>query len=400
MKPLNPLVVPLLAAGLYAQLAAPPDRANVSVRTPPDATQNQRARPQATPAAVPVSSFQQVGRTTGWASTGKALIGTEDAGQHWTDITPPDPHYNRLDESARLVDVSFLNPKTGWVLICYGPTQQADWAFDVASTRDGGKTWVTSAVTASDLATDRLAGGGHISFSDALHGWANLDLQSSSAFNLAVLLATKDGGQTWTYVPGDPSLEGPVVRASNGDGWILHNGGEDLEVSRDRGRSFRQLKLSSPPNLAIPADASRTLYGLPAFSDGLRGTEPVLFTTREGSKSELVLFLTEDGGKTWSPNRRVTGLGPTSLNTVQNTSFVDHTWLVPVGAADGIPTVLSIEAGSAAPSPAGTSAVVFASSFITRLEGWVSSKAGLFATSDGGRTWRNISPTFTSRAGE
>lgn len=400
MRLQSSLFLALLALSLHAQVI-PLQHSQLRKRTPPpDALQHRGGRPQAKPVAVEVSSFKELGPMTGWASTGKALIWTTDNGQHWTDITPPNPHYNRLDDASGLVDVFFVNERTGWVLFCYSPSSGTDdWAFDISATQDAGQTWVTHPVVAPDLATGRLGGSGYISFSDSLNGWANLYIQSSSAFNLGVLLSTVDGGKTWSSVEGDPALSGPVLLQANGNGWLSHNGGEDLEATSDKGKTFHQVTLLPPADITIQAESSNTISGLPSFSDNLHGYEPVLFTTKDGAKSELVLFATVDGGNTWKPDRRLTGLGLSSLGTLNSTSLTDSSWIIPTASIGTPPELLIIPPGAVSAYPSTRRNDVRVSSFISSMQGWISSKSGLFSTSDGGNTWQNISPTFTLGSG-
>ncbi len=382
-------------ASLGAQVI-PPQLSKFPNGTPrPGAAQSKGARPQAKPVAVEVNSFKLLSSTTGWASTGKALIWTNDNGQHWKDITPPNPHYHRLDNYSSLVDVFFLDEQTGWVLLCYHPASGTDfWAFDISETQDGGQTWVTNPVVAPDLDSGRLGDKGYISFSDALHGWANLNIQSGSAFSVGALLVTVNGGKTWSSVAGDPGMSGPVLLQENGNGWLI-NAASELQATLDQGKTFHQVQLPVPTGLSIQADSSHTIYGLPSFVDNQNGFEPVVFTTSAGSQSEMVLFATKDGGSTWTPDRKLTNLGLTSLNTVGSISIVDTSWIVPVGPRGRKPTLEVIPGGEVSQYPSATPNGVRASSLISLMQGWILCKSGLLSTSDGGNTWLNISPTFT-----
>jgi photosystem II stability/assembly factor-like uncharacterized protein len=369
--------------------------------TPPPGVAN-RNLPKSVPAAVGVASFKLLGPTTGWASTGKALIWTSDNGAHWKDITPPNPHYNRLDSNSELSDVYFPDEKTGFVLMCYHPASGNgddwtgdDWAFDLSSTRDAGQTWATVPVKARNLATDRLNTGGAIWFADDLHGWMDLAIQSGSAFHIGALLATSDGGHTWDFVQGDPGVDGSVLVQSNQNGWVTD--GEELHATLDRGKSFHQVTLSPPDSIVSalgPVHTLYILYNLPVFEDDLRGYESVLYTDAEGSKSAVVLFSTTDGGATWTADRELIGSGLDSTEIVTSTSIANSIWIVPIASVGVPPILLEIHKGETVTYPTTASDGTRASSFITQSQGWIKLPSGLFSTSDGGHTWYRISPTY------
>jgi hypothetical protein len=249
------------------------------------------------------------------------------------------------------------------------------------------------------MASDRLAGGGYISFADSLHGWANLNIQSGSAFNIGALLSTSDGGRSWRFVEGDPGSSGPVVLQKNGNGWILHDGGEELIATSDGGETFHQVQLAPPVTVSIEADSSHTIHDLPVFLDSRRGYEPVIFSNKDGSKSDVVLFKTSDGGISWTADRRLTGLGPSSIRTIESTSITDSTWIVPVAPSGAVPSLMVLEGGTTASFPTRTPNSIRRSSFISATQGWIASTLGLFSTADGGKSWQNITPTFTIGGG-
>lgn len=76
---------------------------------------------------------------------------------------------------------------------------EADWAFYVSRTTDGGRTWSETHVQmpASKTKTPSLSHDGYLTISDRLHGSLMLEHQSGSAFHFGSLLVTSDGGRTW-----------------------------------------------------------------------------------------------------------------------------------------------------------------------------------------------------------
>ena len=131
----------------------------------------------------------------------RSSIRNERCGIALTEISPPNPNHGHF------ADVSFVDAKTGWVLLA-SQTEgddstksdwEADWAFYVSRTTDGGRIWSETHVQmpASKTKTPSLSDNGYLTFSDRLHGSLMLEHQSGSAFHFGSLLVTSDGGRTW-----------------------------------------------------------------------------------------------------------------------------------------------------------------------------------------------------------
>lgn len=153
--------------------------------------------------ALPIKDFKLLTSGAGWVSTGNRLLRTTDGGTTWKDISPPNPNGDQYASAF------FLNADTGWVLLSGHPRagecadndqSESDWAFHIASTVDGGKSWSETHVKTpscdSGSFSASLNDGGSFTFSDQRHGWLSLQYQSGSAFSFGILLATSDGGQT------------------------------------------------------------------------------------------------------------------------------------------------------------------------------------------------------------
>ena len=347
---------------------------------------------------VKVSSFKLLTPTTGWASTGKALIWTTDNGAHWKTISPPDPHLSPYGSDSGIADVFFLDDQTGWVLLSYNASTDEDddvqWAFDLAHTTDGGNTWSTVPVDATNLPTDRLNGNGTMSFSNSLNGWVNLGIQSGSAFSTGVLLRTTDAGKTWSSIPGDPALSGPVLLQQSGNGWIVHDSADNLYATLDGGKTFQEIVLPPPGDVATAVDPTETVYNLPVFDDNLQGHETVLYTNTAGSKAAVVVFSTSDGGQSWTPDSELANVGLSSFGTLANTAVANSTLIVPIATAGNSPTLMRVGKATTAKYANTAPNEIRASSFVTPMQGWIACKSGLYSTTDGGSTWYKISPTF------
>ena len=144
----------------------------------------------------------------GWAVGGAGagplkpgfIMTTTDGGAHWSTFMPGTPD--------RLNGVSFVGARRGWVVGNRGV---------VYHTTDGGRSWVLGHV---DVDWEL----GAVTFSDARHGWAivhpHWDLEAASSGDSARgwglqrqldLLATSDGGATWTAVKTVDGLASPVI---------------------------------------------------------------------------------------------------------------------------------------------------------------------------------------------
>lgn len=126
---------------------------------------------------------------TGYLASGSEILWTADNGNNWKEITP-DLH----NTDRGVVSVFFLNQSTGWALLAsgaYGETK-----FELASTNDSGATWSITPVHLNINPNEYiLVPQGYFQFTDATHGWINLDVESGSAFHGGYLLRTVDGAK-------------------------------------------------------------------------------------------------------------------------------------------------------------------------------------------------------------
>jgi len=341
-----------------------------------------------------VHSMKLLTADVGWATidsvsfpggrTGR-LFRTTDAGANWKDITPP------AQPAARIESVFFLDPERGWVLLDFSREDTA--CFEVASTTNAGASWSMSRVnTEALIPTNRatLIGQGRIAFSDGLHGWMNLDVQSSSAFQLGATLMTVDGGQTWKLLPASPWVAGDLAPASPNDVWLVGGPGEKLYVSHNGGRSWQQLELNAPGETGLAAYAT---YDVPTFSDAKHGFLPVTYSA-PNTNSEAVLFETEDRGFTWKPDRILGDLRESSIGQKVVSTMSGSVWMV-ANVSDNQLILWAIAHNSRTSNDVTQftrqKVVKWVTadqlSFADAKRGWMLSAARLFSTSDGGVTW-------------
>jgi photosystem II stability/assembly factor-like uncharacterized protein len=345
--------------------------------------------PKMPPVPLETARFKLLTSTTGWAATDRMLLWTTDGGAHWKDITPSNPHHSQRDrQHDDLASIFFLDANTGWVLFSYqsGP-ESDDWAFDVSSTVDAGESWSTTHVTAADVDQEALSGSGDIAFADSLHGWVNLALKSSAAFNSGDVLSTLDGGRTWKALKNGPGLSGPILLLPNGNGWLVGQDDSELYATHDGGSSFQEVSLPAPEEIA---PAGRPAYDLPIFEDNLHGHVAVTYSGN--SQAAAVLFATEDGGLTWKADGILTNVDGASIGQMVTSTVADSTWIIPVTLKRSQPTLIQIPHGGRVVADGKTGKLGNTTiSFFSPTRGWVW-LTGLLSTTDGGATWRTITP--------
>jgi len=248
--------------------------------------------------------MKQLSPGIGWVLLHQHLFWTQLNGANWADITPPGSPTQRIE------DVFFLDNAHGWAsLVDFGsPDAAASPTYSFASTGDGGKSWQMHAFdTSSDLRFREGAKTNSIFFLDPQRGWAMFRLPSSSNFSIGELIATEDGGATWTRLPSPPGA-GFLHFVTRQDGWLAGGpGGFGLWFTHDGGKTWSQR--SVPP----PSDCQKCAVGYdePIFKNPRDG---VLTVTIEGADNQkTATYITHDGGESWQISEVNEGWGPSSV---------------------------------------------------------------------------------------
>jgi photosystem II stability/assembly factor-like uncharacterized protein len=230
----------------------------------------------------------------GWIVDGQGrLFLTKDNGAVWTDITP---HGLSLNGVAGACQIFFLDSTHGWI---GAGTWDPDGLTLLLRTQDGGKTWTQLAFVRSAYDELTSAAPSSLQFLDPKHGWFLWRKEGSAAVNFGLLLATSDGGATWTELPEPPS-GGPMEFHSLREGsMVAYPQEEDLPgdvlfLTRDGGRTWRK---SSVPEPAICKECRRA-YQLPSFKNPKRAEMAVTFGAYESPNVDTT-YATGDGGKSW-----------------------------------------------------------------------------------------------------
>lgn len=405
----------ILAActGETAPPVSPPPASPVPTNTPLPTTAPTDSPPPASPTSAPVptlaplpagqavlvTEIRMMDASRGWAlgglrDPGDHVLRTEDGGRTWRDVTPPQP-LPPPDAAPLQAQAFFLDADRAWA--SYGtdqfppPSEALVWR-----TQDGGASWTASA------ASDLEAMGAEfyhplLTFANGQHGWLLAGVGAGMSHVYAALLRTADGGATWetliepagAYLQACPKTG--MVFADADTGWVTRDcrgliEGVPLDVTHDGGQTWEALPLPPPPD-------SPDLFGPEAFC-GL--FDPHLFSPTSGAvvvrcdldtggtlESRNLLYRTEDGGATWSvfdlPAESVQFLEPNLVWGLGNEIYLSRdggrTWeFVKEVTWEGQFSFVSERLGWA----------------VARAEGAVA----LVATTDGARTWSELSPTI------
>ncbi len=261
------------ASACARQAASPPSAAPAPVWTV-----------QASGTEAGLRGVSAVDEKVAWASGSKGtVIRTVDGGSAWTAVPVPG------EEAADFRDIEAFGPDDAVVMAIARPAR-------IFRTRDGGKTWTRTFFDDSPgIFLDGMA------FFDGLSGLAVGDPMDGRFF----LIATSDGGDTWTPLPPasrPAAAEGEAAFAASGtslavkgDMAWLATGGPVSRVWRsvDRGVSWEAV-----PSRLLEGPASAGGFGA-AFLDTRRGIA-VGGDYRQEAASAGNAAVSSDGGRVWA----------------------------------------------------------------------------------------------------
>lgn len=316
-----------------------------------------RAAPvkQATATNIQLSTLTMIDRQHGWAldQNETHVFSTREGPEHWSDVTPKGLNLPGNDFLNSITASFFLDATHGYL----GVLQ--DGLPYLLSTQNGGRSWqkapfnipvITGPVTIHQ-----------IDFLDAQHGWLSFarDQRGPGEFDI-LLMGTSDSGKTWQTLfdtSQDPSvLPLPIGQTSHftfvspQQGWVtgIYPASDVyLYATQDGGKTWSKL------NIPAITDAISTESHGPFWRDSLSGTLFVLYLPNEpNAQHALTTYQTHDGGQNWT-------IRP--------------------------------------PSPA-VSSSQFALFFLNARDGWSlgiddNGNYVIHRTADGGRTWQVFNPT-------
>ncbi len=368
------------------------------------------------PSGTSVASAQLLSASVGWAlSDGvpETLLWTETGGATWSDVTPP-----AVKAGQTFLGVYFQSATNGYVINASGPSNPPT----VSRTTDAGSSWSAQSLPGGSAGYSTY-GPAESYFLDTNDGWIALDEGTNSNSTEGILYRTTDGGATWSAstlpVPGvvrfiTPSAGWLVGGSGPGSGMT---GGYDspargFYVTHDGGITWSVATL--PPPSRYGGDQEE--YVVPDVDSGPASTIAATFVnTTSGYAEALVFYVTSDAGVTWSvagtyrnPVISDDQIIPYQISSNGAWEVAPDTRGTSTATAPIVATTLNQgTAWSAETSAAPPGSVIEGLSFSDPQDGWglanfsgcTGVKAGcfsvnqLFATSDGGKTWRAVGVT-------
>jgi photosystem II stability/assembly factor-like uncharacterized protein len=235
------------------------------------------------PDAQFVRQMAIVAPRVGWALTGLALYRTVDDMAHWTNITPPGVE----DPLAHIRGVDFLDADHAWLAVELDNDQST-----IVRTANAGRTWqaLRPNLCRSPSASTAAPCGPLVAldFVDHARGRALVSSNDTSG----TLLASSDGGSSWTVVAPTP-FAGGVHFADPVNGWGSGRRGE-LYRTTDGGKTWRTVTI---PEGA--AGATTSPIGTAQFF-GRDGVVAARLALTLSGRPTLAVYESHDGGSTWT----------------------------------------------------------------------------------------------------
>ncbi len=347
-----------------------------------------------TPETVPADILEMTWpeAQVGYLRTETEILKTWDGGARWQTVSP-------ALANAAFLDMQFLDSHWGWFVV-----QQAKPGFDdflaVYHTQNGGLNWKFAPIPV-DAGTVAVA---QLNFVGQQNGWLHLKLKTGSSFSLGRLFTTQNGGLTWEErtVPSGGGVEFVDLQR----GWAVSGPlADQLYATVDGAKTWQPVLLPD-----LPAEPYQ--IGLPQFATPRQGWLPL---TVAGESPRLLIYQTGTDGSDWQLSDTYEIAAGITLDSALQFS-PERWWLA---APDGSTIQLAqkdqnrLETVASAGLPVGA----YTFDFVSPQLGWAivesslctgpkrpagqaslsggapricSAGSRLFATSNGGQTWRPV----------
>lgn len=357
---------------------------------------------------VTITSIQMLDSENGWALESKYhILHTQDGGNTWQDVTPPEGAYNSNGVFA-------LDSKQAWATF-FTRLDQPISAAVVWYTQDGGINWQPSQPFPVNL--DREGKDVPVAyyqpqnlyFLDSQTGWLLVDVYYGMHSTRLLLFCSQDGGQTWKVVNDhyhdlQKAIGIGTIFIDPKNGWYAENdirfqwmalriddliaqGGWKLRKTSDSGDSFQEFSLLPlPAALRKPqlagksADCGETR--MLTIAPSVIGVEWTCWIYTEPRQELSFFFISADAGASWH-----------SWQASGNEFFLDaqNGWRL---ANRQVQQTFNSGQDWVSIKTVAWETAQF--DFVDTDSGWAivtnGSATALVQTTDGGKTWQEITP--------
>jgi photosystem II stability/assembly factor-like uncharacterized protein len=243
-----------------------------------------------------VTSESGWGVGTTWGNVDH-ILRTNDGGESWWDVSPPDP--GPVEGGVIRAEVYVLDNESAWV--GYEPYET------IWFTKDGGKTWGESGIDTPGYI------GARFWFADQDHGWLMIFIDAGMSHVYTVLFKTATGGTNWENIvsPSDNDelqsfSKTGMVFIDESTGWVTRDSGgvkpgAFVDVTLDGGNTWKSLNLPPPRVNPNKFDQEYCRMHSPTLFSEVSGALIVACLSYEGDEmtETAYQFSTSDGGKNW-----------------------------------------------------------------------------------------------------
>jgi photosystem II stability/assembly factor-like uncharacterized protein len=296
--------------------------ANIPEVTPPPSP-----TPEAEVIAIPefpagepisISRIRMFTETDGWAiggeeDPGDRVLFTQDGGNTWADISPPESDSSD-DETSKVAFGFFLDVDTAWVtyadVVLFNiPENPVVWY-----TGDGGESWEAKG-TLDTSGMAEFYSPQHFTFVDEDNGWLMVIVGAGMSKAYFLLYHTEDGGENWALIQ-DPSTDSgmnacPKTGMVFGDantGWVTRDcagliDGAHVFGTGNGGDLWNYFELpppeSDPDGLMMPNMCRTHSPTFTSPTTGLVAVTCVQFNADDTKTETHYIYTSTDSGLSW-----------------------------------------------------------------------------------------------------
>jgi len=351
---------------------------------------------------------QLITPTVGWVLTSNALLITEDRGAHWANITPSGakPTYGETENGIK--GVVFNDAEHGWVATAVSYSSPYSATVTLLSTGDAGRRWRVSGHLTVPL--QYCLCGVTIDAVDGSNLWLDIDVGTKAdGWGRDILERSVDGGSRWQRV--DIPTSGQLLFSDRLDGIvaggspsIFDYSGDPHDVAafyatHDGGVHWDPLVLTPAP--PAPAPTATDPYTAYAIAGGL-----AIAYVQSVTSASTVYVYSNSHGLTWSRVATVESGDFPDLTVISRTTWLlddlgDNATQPRLRITDNSGMTWQTLAPVPDPVPGNTGVTL---DFAGAVDGWAFTSSNfclsfksdcgvadhLYATGDGGLTWRLV----------